>query len=156
MASISTVSTLLPPQHHAAPVQASISAANPPPDIAPVATSSSSGDSGASADNGASAGRGSQDDSRAWIKIIDSAPSNASAKSVVDAKAEAAGQKLADENLRNASKETGNVVLSDNKYNASEPDGGAESSQATLPKAEGPLPIPTADILLKFKNSRAP
>jgi hypothetical protein len=156
MASISTVSTLLPPQHHAAPAQTSISAANPPPDIAPVSTSSSSGDSGTSADNGASAGRGSQDDARAWIKIIDTGPSNASAKSVVDAKAEAAGQKLADETLRNATKETGNVVLSEIKYNASEPDGESETSQATLPKAEGPLPIPTADILLKFKNSRAP
>ncbi|SFS96472.1 hypothetical protein SAMN04488040_2507 [Sulfitobacter marinus] len=154
MASISTVSTLLPPQHHSAPAQTSISAANPPPDIAPVSSSSSSGDSVASEDNGANTGRKSQDDTRAWIKIIDTAPSNASAKSVVDAKAEAASQKQADENVREATKETGNVVLSDFKYNASEPDRGSESLQTTLPKAEGPLPIPTADILLKFKNSR--
>jgi hypothetical protein len=153
MTSISTVSTFLPPQYHATPAQTAVNAANPTASIASVSASSSNGNNGTSTDKGA--GGRSSGDPRLISKTADARLSSASAQSVIAAKAETVKANQVDDTARQPLAQAGKTAWSDTINSGDDKDRGSDPTQNTLPKAEGPLPIPTADILLKFRNSGA-
>ncbi len=153
MASISLVSTLLPAQHHATPLQSAVSAANPTAGIAPVATASSNGNSGSSTDGDSGAGGGSSGDPRAWFGSKGRALSGASAQSVVNAKTEAGKRSSIETEPPSVPEERASSAWSEMLDKANAPTDAQADADNGLRKAEGPLPIPTADILLKFKKS---
>lgn len=153
MASISIVSTLLPSQHHATPPQNAVSVAAPAAGIAPVSTASSNGNSGSSTDSNSGAGGGSSGDPRFWFGSTGKTLSSASAQSVVNAKTEAEKRSSLETASRAAPKERASTAWSEMLDKAAASEDAQADADNGLPKAEGPLPIPTADILLKFKRS---
>ena len=138
MTAISLVSTLLPPQNAPIPMPTAVSSAKPTTIIPPASASlfNAGGNSTTGKDTG-SDGRPSGDPALREKRSNTASP-NASAKSVVQAKA----RQSADQTLRTTQPNSyvGKTVT------GADPD----TTHRPLPKAEGPLPLPTADILLRL------
>ena len=154
MVSISSVSTLLPPQTPLAPAPAATSAATPTTSIPPTSSSSSSGNGGSSTDRGAGSGSGSSGYAAAQANAERMAMSNATAKSVVNAKTSIQNKAMNDDDARRyaitAMQNARAEAMVDGIVSGDAP----ADPEPKLPKAEGPLPLPTADILMNFKNTK--
>lgn len=148
MASISLVSTLLPPQHAPVPTITATSAANPTAILPPTSASFANSDSGSSTDSGAGSGGGGSGYGAAQSQTTQPSLPDASASSVVSAKTQTtppssdAVPELDPRGTRIDGYGLGSVT-------GSAPD----TTHRPLPKAVGPLPIPTADILLRLQSS---
>jgi|TARA_R110002012_G_scaffold20779_10_gene73389 hypothetical protein len=154
MVSISSVSTLLPPQTPLAPAPTATSVATPTTAIPPTTSSTSSGNGGSSTDSGAGSGGGSTGYTASQTTGGRISTSDATAKSVVNAKTSIATDAMKEDSARryaiNAMRNARVDAMVDSISGSNPP----EEADPKLPKAEGPLPLPTADILVNLKNSK--